>query len=272
MDQPWVEASVAKIPDTIRRMMSRCEGKELLSQVTSFTGVVRRLLVWWPPHPGREVFPHRTLTCAEALLSPTGAAGVAIKDPASLREGAGLLVCLKPVGQRTGGHSSQRLSWPQSFSKGLREPPWSSVLLPCWGSTCLWTGPSPVSIHTLHTQQEAGLVQSQDRGRGNGGTREGTRVADASHPLLFHPFPGTQIAHKTKGTHSNSRPWVLYPAMVPAPRLCPEYSQVHTEREELPLKWSSLTPYESLGGTQASLGLLTVQAGRGQGRRRGRLS
>lgn len=40
--------------------------------------------------------------CAEALLSPTGAAGVAIKDPASLREGAGLLVCLKPVLE--GGH------------------------------------------------------------------------------------------------------------------------------------------------------------------------
>lgn len=51
------------------------------------------------PHP-QEALPGALTHTGEAVLGPAGAAGGAIRSPATLGEGAGLLVCLQPAGQR----------------------------------------------------------------------------------------------------------------------------------------------------------------------------
>ena len=141
--------------------------------------------------PPRGSLSPRTLTCVgEALLSPTRGARIAIEGPASLGDGTRFLVCLKPVGQRTGGHSEQGFSWPQSFSKELRKSPWSSDLLLCCALHPSGLDPPWQARTRMHssTQHALGKLWPVVGALGGGNSR-GHGDARCQSPFGIPPIP-----------------------------------------------------------------------------------
>lgn len=112
-------------------------------------------------------------------------------------------------------------------------------------------------VHTPALQQAAGLLRKAVPDREPQRTLGCPMLVTPCRSTIY-PFPRNVITYRAEGYPSNSRPWLLWLAMILALRMSSMYSPAHTHREELPLKLKSLIP-GSTGGTQA-LGLLVVQA------------
>lgn len=209
--------------------------------------------------PPRGSLSPRTLTCVgEALLSPTRGARIAIEGPASLGDGTRFLVCLKPVGQRTGGHSEQGFSWPQSFSKELRKSPWSSDLLLCCALHPSGLDPPWQARTRMHSSTQHALGKLWPVVGALGGELQRARGCSMPVTLWYstHSQEHKSPTGQRKPTATPGLGSFLLLRSLPSGHAC--IIAMHTQREELPLKLRSLTPYDSSGGTQASLGLLTA--------------